>query len=278
MEYLILSVLFFAINNVLWKSIVADYLPLQVIVKRSMFTSLLGVVFLGMNGFETYTTLSEALFVNLTCIIGALGLVFMIYALKESTLNDFIHYSLLGSIGTASYLYFSENIIPQNYILGILFIAFGFCLFLWNQRMNSKAVRTSTHCYLILMTLCFSVSGIMQWYNLKTYDVVFLVVHQEIEVLIVVGILIRFLKQPILTFFKFDYILVMVPIITIAVVAGMYGLKVTNPFISSIINLTTPILTITLAVIVLKERFKWYYVSSIVMVILGAWMLSESNF
>lgn len=278
MEYLILSVLFFAINNVLWKSIVTDYLPLQVIVKRSMFTSLLGVVFLGMNGFETYTTLSEALFVNLTCIIGALGLVFMIYALKESTLNDFIHYSLLGSIGTASYLYFSENIIPQNYILGILFIAFGFCLFLWNQRMNSKAVRTSTHCYLILMTLCFSVSGIMQWYNLKTYDVVFLVVHQEIEVLIVAGILIRFLKQPILTFFKFDYILVMVPIITIAVVAGMYGLKVTNPFISSIINLTTPILTITLAVIVLKERFKWYYVSSIVMVILGAWMLSESNF
>ena len=278
MEYLILSVLFFAINNVLWKSIVADYLPLQVIFKRSMFTSLLGVVFLGMNGFETYTTLSEALFVNLTCIIGALGLVFMIYALKESTLNDFIHYSLLGSIGTASYLYFSENIIPQNYILGILFIAFGFCLFLWNQRMNSKAVRTSTHCYLILMTLCFSVSGIMQWYNLKTYDVVFLVVHQEIEVLIVAGILIRFLKQPILTFFKFDYILVMVPIITFAVVAGMYGLKVTNPFISSIINLTTPILTITLAVIVLKERFKWYYVSSIVMVILGAWMLSESNF
>jgi len=278
MEYLILSVLFFAINNVLWKSIVADYLPLQVIVKRSMFTSLLGVVFLGMNGFETYTTLSEALFVNLTCIIGALGLVFMIYALKESTLNDFIHYSLLGSIGTASYLYFSENIIPQNYILGILFIAFGFCLFLWNQRMNSKAVRTSTNCYLILMTLCFSVSGIMQWYNLKTYDVVFLVVHQEIEVLIVAGILIRFLKQPILTFFKFDYILVMVPIITIAVVAGMYGLKVTNPFISSIINLTTPILTITLAVIVLKERFKWHYVSSIVMVILGAWMLSESNF
>ena len=45
MEYLILSALFFAVNNVLWKWIVADYLPLQVIVKRSMFTSLLGVVF-----------------------------------------------------------------------------------------------------------------------------------------------------------------------------------------------------------------------------------------
>ena len=268
-----MSSLFFAVNNVLWKWIVADYLPLQVIVKRSMITSLLGVVFLGTNGFAMYTTLSEALFVNLTCIIGALGLVFMIYALKESSLNNFIHYSLLGSIGTASYLYFAEDIIPQNYILGILFIALGFCMFLWNQRNNSKVVQISTHRNLTLMTLCFSVSGIMQWYNLKTYDVVFLVVHQEIEVLIVAGILIRFLKQPILAFFKFDYVLVMVPIIAIAIVAGMYGLKVTNPFISSIINLTTPILTITLAVIVLKERFKWYYVSSLFMIILGAWML-----
>ena len=133
MEYLILSALFFAVNNVLWKWIVADYLPLQVIVKRSMITSLLGVVFLGANGFAMYTTFSEVLFVNLTCIIGALGLVFMIYALKESSLNNFIHYSLLGSIGTASYLYFIEDIIPQNYVLGILLISFGFCTFLWYQ-------------------------------------------------------------------------------------------------------------------------------------------------
>ncbi len=274
MEYLILSALFFAVNNVLWKWIVADYSPLQVIVKRSMITSLLGVVFLGVNGFTMYTTFSEALFVNLTCSIGALGLVFMIYALKESSLNNFIHYSLLGSIGTASYLYFIEDIIPQNYLLGILLIALGFCAFLWNQRHNSKVVQISTHRNLTLMTLCFSVSGIMQWYNLKTYDIAFLVVHQEIEVLIIAGILLRFLKQPILAFFKFDYILVMVPIIAIAIVAGMYGLKTTNPFITSIISLTIPILTIIGAVIVLKERFKWYYVSSIFMIILGAWMLS----
>jgi drug/metabolite transporter (DMT)-like permease len=274
MEYLILSSLFFAINNVLWKWVVADYLPLQVIVKRSMITTLFGVVVLVATNFTMYTTLSEALFVNLACIIGALGLVFMIYALKESTLNNFIHYSLLGSIGTASYLYFFEDIIPKNYVLGILCIALGFCAFLWNQRFNSKAVQFSTHRYLTLMTLCFSVSGIMQWYNLKTYDVVFLAVHQEIEVLIIAGILIRYLKQPVLTFFKFDYIMLMALIVAIAIIAGMYGLKTTNPFISSIVSLTTPILTMILAVIVLKERFKWYYVTSMFMVILGAWMLS----
>jgi drug/metabolite transporter (DMT)-like permease len=274
MEYLILSSLFFAINNVLWKWVVADYLPLQVIVKRSMVTSLFGVVVLCVIDFTIYTTLGEALFVNFTCIIGALGLVFMIYALKESTLNNFIHYSLLGSIGTASYLYFVENIFPQNYLLGILLILLGFSIFLWNQRFTSKTVQFSTHRYLTLMTLCFSVSGIMQWYNLKTYDVVFLAVHQEIEVLIIAGILIRYLKQPVLTFFKFDYIMLMALIVAIAIIAGMYGLKTTNPFISSIVSLTTPILTMILAVIVLKERFKWYYVTSMFMVILGAWMLS----
>ena len=276
MEYLILSSLFFAINNVLWKWIVADYLPLQVIVKRAMITSLIGVGVLVVysSELEIYTTLSEAVFVNLTCIIGALGLVFMIYALKESTLNNFIHYSLLGSFGTATYLYFVEHIIPQNYVLGILFIALGFSVFLWNQRYNSKVVQFSTHRYLALMTLCFSVSGIMQWYNLKTYDLVFLAVHQEIEVLITAGILIRYLKQPILSLFKFDYILFMAPIVAIAIIAGMYGLKITNPFISSIMSMTTPVLTMILAVVVLKERFKWYYVSSMFMVILGAWLLS----
>lgn len=276
MEYLILSSLFFAINNVLWKWIVADYLPLQVIVKRAMITSLIGVGVLVVysSELEIYTTLSEAVFVNLTCIIGALGLVFMIYALKESTINNFIHYSLLGSFGTATYLYFVEDIIPQNYVLGILFIALGFSVFLWNQRNNSKVVQFSTHRYLALMTLCFSVSGIMQWYNLKTYDLVFLAVHQEIEVLITAGILIRYLKQPILSFFKFDYILFMIPIVAIAIIAGMHGLKITNPFISSIMSMTTPVLTMILAVVVLKERFKWYYLSSMFMVILGAWLLS----
>lgn len=276
MEYLIFSSLFFAINNVFWKLIVADYLPLQVIVKRAMITSLvgIGVLVVYSSELEIYTTLSEAVFVNLACIIGALGLIFMIYALKESTLNNFIHYSLLGSFGTATYLYFAENIIPQNYVLGILFIALGFSVFLWNQRYNSKVVQFSTHRYLALMTLCFSVSGIMQWYNLKTYELVFLAVHQEIEVLIIAGILIRYLKQPILSFFKFDYILFMAPIVAIAIIAGMHGLKITNPFISSIMSMTTPVLTMILAVVVLKERFKWYYVSSMFMVILGAWLLS----
>ncbi|MDA9125510.1 DMT family transporter [Flavobacteriaceae bacterium] len=273
MEYLILSSLFFAINNVLWKWVVADYLPLQVIVKRSMVTSLFGVVVLCVSDFTIYTTLGEALFVNSTCVIGALGLVFMIYALKESTLNNFIHYSLLGSIGTASYLYFVEDIVPKNYLLGILLILLGFSIFLRNQRFTSKTVQFSTHCYLMLMTLCFSISGIMQWYNLKTYGVVFLVIHQEIEVLIIAGILIRYLKQPILTFFKFDHILLMAPIVVIAIVAGMLGLKATNPFISSIFSLTTPILTMILATIVLKEHFKWHYVTSMVLVVLGTWML-----
>jgi len=66
----------------------------------------------------------------------------------------------------------------------------------------------------------------------------------------------------------------MIPIVAIAIIAGMHGLKITNPFISSIMSMTTPVLTMILAVVVLKERFKWYYLSSMFMVILGAWLLS----
>jgi drug/metabolite transporter (DMT)-like permease len=53
----------------------------------------------------------------------------------------------------------------------------------------------------------------------------------------------------------------------------MYGLKTTNPFIASIVSLTSSIFTMILAVYVLKERFRWSYIISLFMVIFGAWLL-----
>ena len=52
------------------------------------------------DNFIFYNTIGQAVFVNLTCVIGAFGLVFMIYAIKQSSLNTFIHYSLVGSAVT----------------------------------------------------------------------------------------------------------------------------------------------------------------------------------
>ena len=49
MQYLIFSSLLFSLSNILWKWIVADYLPLQVIVKRSIITSFIGGVVLIFN-------------------------------------------------------------------------------------------------------------------------------------------------------------------------------------------------------------------------------------
>ena len=276
MEYLVLSALFFAFSNVLWKWIISDYFPLQVIVKRSILTCFIGIIVLifNYNNLIFYNTIGQAFFVNLTCIIGAFGLVFMIYAIKQSSLNTFIHYSLVGSTVTATYLYLVEDIVPKNYALGISFIALGFFIFLWKQRNNIKVISFSTHRYLFAMALCFSANAIMQWYNLKTYDLVFLAVHQELVVLIVAGFMLYFLKQSPIPFFKLDYIHVMALVVSVAIVSGMYGLKVTNPFISSIISLTSSIFTIILAVILLKENFKWHYVISMLTILFGAWLLS----
>ena len=211
MQYLIFSSLLFSLSNILWKWIVADYLPLQVIVKRSIITSFIGGVVLIFNydDFLFYNTISQAIFVNTTCIIGALGLVFMVYGIKKSSLNTFIHYSLIGATVTASYLYFIENIIPKNYVVGILCIFLGFFIFLKNQRYNTHKISLSTHRHLFAMSMCFSATGIMQWYNLKTYDLIFLAVHQEITVLIIAGVLLCFLKQSPISFFKLDYIPIM---------------------------------------------------------------------
>jgi len=164
MEYLVLSSLFFAFSNVLWKWIVSDYLPLQVIVKRSIITCFIGIIVLifKYDNFNFYNTIGQAVFVNLTCLIGAFGLVFMIYGIKQSSLNTFIHYSLVGSTVTATYLYLVEGIIPKNYALGISCIALGFFIFLWKQRHNTKIVSFSTHRYLFAMALCFSATAIMQ--------------------------------------------------------------------------------------------------------------------
>ena len=276
MEYLVLSALFFAFSNVLWKWIVSDYFPLQVIVKRSILTCFIGIIVLIFNydNLIFYHTIGQAIFVNLTCVIGAFGLVFMIYAITQSSLNTFIHYSLIGSTVTATYLYLVEDIIPKNYALGISCIALGFFIFLWKQRHNTKVISFSTHRYLFSMALCFSATAIMQWYNLKTYDLVFLVVHQELVVLLVAGFMLYFLKQSPIPFFKLDYIHVMALVVSVAIVSGMYGLKVTNPFISSIISLTSSIFTIILAVILLKENFKWHYVISMLTILFGAWLLS----
>tara|TARA_B110000967_G_scaffold110354_1_gene112920 strand:+ start:697 stop:1464 length:768 start_codon:yes stop_codon:yes gene_type:complete len=255
---------------------VSDYFPLQVIVKRSILTCFIGSIVLIFNydNFIFYNTIGQAVFVNLTCVIGAFGLVFMIYAIKQSSLNTFIHYSLVGSAVTATYLYLVEDIVPKNYALGISCIASGFFIFLWKQRHNTKVVSFSTHRYLFAMALCFSATAIMQWYNLKTYDLVFLAVHQELVVLIVAGFMLYFLKQSPIPFFKLDYIPVMAFVVSIAIVSGMYGLKVTNPFVSSIISLSSSIFTMILAVVLLKEHFKWYYIVSLLTVLYGAWLLS----
>lgn len=276
MLYLILSALFFAVNNILWKWIVAGYFPLQVIVKRSIITSFIGVFVLmfNYNNYTFYNTIGQAVFINLTCFVGALGLVFMIYALKKCSISTFIHYSLFGALFSATYLYYIEHIIPNNYVIGLIVISLGFFVFLRNQRNSSKKVDFSTHRNLFLMSICFSTTAIMQWYNLQTHDFFFLVVHQEIMVLVVSAVLLYYLKQPAISVLKLDFIYLMALVVFLAVITGMYGLKTTDPFISNIISLSSSIFTMILAVFLLKDRFKWEYIISLIMVISGAWLLS----
>lgn len=55
---------------------------------------------------------------------------------------------------------------------------------------------------------------------------------------------------------------------------GFYGLMLEDPFISSVVSLSSPIFTMVFAVAFLNERFYPRYIISLILVISGAWLLS----
>jgi drug/metabolite transporter (DMT)-like permease len=63
-------------------------------------------------------------------------------------------------------------------------------------------------------------------------------------------------------------------LVFLALLTGMYGLKLTDPFISNLVSLSSSIFTIILAVFLLKEPFRWWHIISLLMVISGTWLLS----
>jgi drug/metabolite transporter (DMT)-like permease len=63
-------------------------------------------------------------------------------------------------------------------------------------------------------------------------------------------------------------------VVFLAMITGFYGLKLEDPFISSIVNLSTPIFTMVFAVFFLNEKFYPRYIISLILVVSGAWLLS----
>ena len=98
MIWLLLSALFYAVNNLLWKFFVDNEQPLQLITRRAVFTTLIALAALVLSGVKLVTITSNPhIYIVLAgSVLGATGLIFMVSFLKQGSLGLLGYYSLLG--------------------------------------------------------------------------------------------------------------------------------------------------------------------------------------
>ncbi|WP_459415220.1 EamA family transporter [Flagellimonas marinaquae] len=261
MVYLFLSVLSFAINNVLWAKFAPGQSPLSLIAKRAVFTSLfMGLIlFLAATISIKFTlSLSDIPLLFLIGLPGFMGLYFLVQGFKCGNILQFSMYSLLftcvvGTIGEQT---------GRVDILGraapFILVALGYLHFTLLQfRDTSKTPRViRPHLYFLAAHLFFGITLFLQWHYLTYVPGIVLGLSQEIVVMAMAFALVSFHpknapKSPPLSWYYYG--ILALPI-CIAVLLGLEGLRSTHPFHSAMIGLLTPITTVLLGHIWGLER------------------------
>lgn len=283
MIFILLSILFFSFNNVLWKKNLEDTSISFLISYRAFFTSLISLIlFLTTSDFNNIIN-SSIIKITVGSIFGAIGLYCMLFIIKKSSLRWIGIYNLLGIVFTATYLYFYENIEIKNSILGIILILLGFTLHLYKNQEPNLKLEMKQHFYLIVMTLGFGISSILHWKNLeKNVPVLFILSNQELVVFLLFSTInLRYERTiTIINNLKlyFTRIIVMALILFFALLFSFIGLKKTNPLISSVLFLIGPILTITLGSLFFQEKITFKNLVSIIIISIGAFIIHQNIF
>lgn len=263
MVYLFLSVLSFAINNVLWAKFAPGQPPLPLIGKRAVFTSLfMGLILILAMTFtlELHPTLSDIPLLFLIGLPGFMGLYFLVQGFKNGNILQFSMYSLLftfvvGAIGEQT---------GRVDILGraapFILVALGYIHFTLLQFRNTSKtpMMIRPHLYFLAAHLFFGITLFLQWHYLAYVPGIVLGLSQEIVVMAMAFALISFRpknisKYPPLSWYYYG--ILALPI-CIAVLLGLEGLRSTHPLHSAMIGLLTPITTVLLGHIWGLERAK----------------------
>lgn len=278
MIFILLSILLFSFNNVLWKKNLEDTSISFLISYRAFFTSLISLIlFLTTSDFNNIIN-SSIIKITVGSIFGAIGLYCMLFIIKKSSLRWIGIYNLLGIVFTATYLYFYENIEIKNSILGIILILLGFTLHLYKNQEPSLKLEIKQHFYLIVMILGFGISSILHWKNLeKNVPVLFILSNQELVVFLLFSTINLRYERTITIInnlkFYFTRVIVMALILFFALLFSFMGLKKTNPIISSTLYMIGPILTITLGNVYFQEKITFKNLISIIIILVGAFII-----
>ena len=286
MIFLILSGFFYAYNNLLWKRILSKFDLWLIIGLRCLFTSCIGlsIIFLFYPNIFSNLTYSVSISILMASVFGASGLITMILALKDGSLTQLGVFNLLIVFLVSSYLFFFENIILQNYTIANIFIISGFTCYILQLKKNEGVEKNFSYRNFILFTLMsffFAGSLLLHWYILKQeVPAILSVTIQEIVVFIIVFIIFKFQTSLALhqiyhqTQKMLKPVAFMAVVIFLAIWTSFLGLQYTNPLISSLISLITPILTIVFGVFLYKDQWNYLTLLSLCLISVGVYLIN----
>ena len=283
MIYLIVSVLLYSLNNLLWKKILQQANSWLVMTSRAFLTTTIGIVVILLYAPNTIIHINKDSIYSVTIasILGAFGLICMITALQKGTLRQLGIFNLLTIAFTVCYLMLFEKFNFLDFLYGTSLIVLGFVVYFFQiKKQPTEESNIKIIIYFTLMSLFFASSGLVHWYNFKqSISPLFSVVNQELIVFLVGGV--GWLLQPktlktewLETIIKSRHLLIgMAILIFSAVWSGFLGLNITNPLISSLLPLATPILTMLFGALFFKEKWNKKMGLALIILAIGAYVL-----
>ena len=283
MIYLLLSVVLYALNNLLWKKVLQQTNSWLVMTSRAFLTASIGIIVILFFAPNMLNQISWNSFwrITIASVLGAFGLICMLSALQKGTLRQLGIFNLLTIAFTVTYLLLFEKFNVFDFVSGTSLIIVGFSIYVFQiQKLPTNESNSKTVIYYILMSLFFASSGLVHWYNFKqSISPLFSVVNQEVIVFLVGGIgLIAQPKSVKEHWFQSmiksaNLVFIMAVLIFAAVWTGFLGLKITNPLLASLLPLATPVLTILFGALFFKEKWNKKMGLALFIIAIGAYVL-----
>lgn len=282
MIFIILSVLLFSYNNVLWKKNIEATSISFLVAYRAFFTSTISIGILLF--FFTIENVSISDFIKITTgsLFGVLGLFSMLTVIKKASLQWLGIYNLLGVVFTILYLWIFDTVPIKESLLGLVVIVFGFVCFIVSNKQTQLKITLKQHLILLLMTFSYSFSAILHWKNLNLDFSPLLIIANQESIVFLVGLFftfkkskIRSIKIELKTYFK--KIAFMSIVVFFAILFSFLGLKQTNPIIASLLFLAAPLTTILFSTFFFKEKISKKNIVFIIIILLGAFILHFQN-
>ena len=278
MIFIMLSVLLFSYNNVLWKKNIKATSISFLVAYRAFFTSTISIGFLLLFFTIEHISISDFIKITTGSLFGVLGLFSMLAVIKKSSLQWLGIYNLLGVVFTILYLWIFDTVPIKESLLGLLFIVSGFVCFIFSNKQTQLKITFKQHLILLLMTFSYSSSAILHWKNLNLNFSPLLIIANQESIVFFVGLLFTFKKANISSIktdlrIYFKRIIIMSTVIFFAILFSLLGLKQTNPIVSSLLFLAAPLTTILFSAFFFKEKFSKKNIVFIIIILLGAFML-----